>query len=161
MFCQICGLENTEGLNYCKRCGAGLTQQLREPEHRVDWGKLTGMFWAVAVFGFLSIGMLVSAMIVFGVVGAREEVIMPTMIFGSAAIITIAVMLIKQLSKLVDLARGETRRPTIKERIPDRYSQPQPPAQLPAKPRSFSSVTENTTRNFEQPPVYRDPGARE
>jgi hypothetical protein len=159
MYCQVCGLENTEGLNYCKRCGSGLTQQLREPETVVDWGKLTGMFWAVAVFGFLSIGMLISAMIVFGVVGAREEVTMPTMIFGSAAIITIAVMLIKQLAKLVDLARGETRRPTIKEKMADRYSQP--PAQLPAKPRSFSSVTENTTRNFEQPPVYRDPGARE
>jgi hypothetical protein len=161
MYCQICGLENTEGLNYCKRCGAGLTQQLREPEPVVDWSKLTGMFWAVAVFGFLSIGMLISAMIVFGVVGARREVTVPTMIFGSAAIITIAVMLIKQLSRLVDIARGETRRPTIKDKLAERYGQPQPPAQLPAKPRSFSSVTENTTRNFEKPPVYRDPGARE
>jgi hypothetical protein len=105
--------------------------------------------------------MLASAMIVFSIFKAREEVTLPTMFFGSAAVITIAVMLIKQLSKLVDLARGETRRPTIKDKLADRYSQSQPPAQLPAKPRSFSSVTENTTRNFEQPPVYRDPGARE
>ncbi len=161
MYCQVCGLENTEGLNYCKRCGAGLTQQLKPGESRVDWGKLTGMFWAVSVFGFLSIGMLISAMIVFGIVNANKDVVIPTMLFGSGAIVTIAVMLIRQLSRLVDLARGETHRPTVKDRLAERYSQPQPPAQLPAQPRTFSTVTENTTRNFEQPPAYQDPGARE
>jgi hypothetical protein len=161
MYCQVCGFENIEGGNFCKRCGVGLSQQIKATDSGVDYRKLAGMFWAVAVFGLVSITMLIGAMIPLAIVGARDDIVIPTMFFGAASIVTIAVLLIRQLARLVDLARGEANRPTVKDKLANRYSQPHPPAQLPAQPRSYSSVTENTTRNFEPPPVYRDPGARE
>jgi hypothetical protein len=74
--------------------------------------------------------------------------------FGSTAIVLIAGMLIKQVSRLITVMEQDRRA--------DRYlpeaAQPEPP-QLSSQPPTFRSVTEHTTRNFDA--AYREPQAHE
>jgi predicted lipid-binding transport protein (Tim44 family) len=151
MFCPVCGIEGTAGLKYCKRCGATLGQPESTPARRIDYGKIAGMFWAVAVFGIVSIGTLIGCMIPLTVFHAGAGIIMPIMAFGSAAIITISVLLIRQLSRLIGLVEKEEPAAEVKKPATSRqYNAPQ----IAAEPRSVSSVTEHTTRTFD--PAYRD-----
>ncbi|HET8676455.1 MAG TPA: hypothetical protein VFO63_11745, partial [Blastocatellia bacterium] len=55
MYCPVCGAETVQGLKYCKQCGANLNP----PGAHVNISKLTGMFWAIAVFGIGALGLLV------------------------------------------------------------------------------------------------------
>src|SRR5215216_5266552 len=150
MYCPVCGGEGTEGLKFCKRCGASLTQP-KDSGSGVDYGKLAGMFWAIAVFGFISLAMLIGSIIPLTVLHAQQDVIMMVMLFGSAAIVSIAVMLVRQLSRLISIAKGEESATQPIRRVnTNQFSQPQ----ISAPPQQFGSVTENTTRNFDA--AYKD-----
>ena len=150
MYCPVCGAEAPEGLKFCKRCGTSLTPPKDSMSGR-NYDNVTGMFWAVAVFGFISISMLIGSAIALTALQAPQDVVMMVMVFGSAAIVSIALMLVRQLSRLISLARGEGDEPKPVNRInTNQFNQPQ----IPAPPQQFGSVTENTTRNFDA--AYRD-----
>jgi len=121
----------------------------------INMKKLSGMFWAVAVFGFISIITLFGSMIPLTIFGADRKAIVLILIFGSATISGIAAMLIRELSRLIDLIEA-------KERAPRRVSRPaeEEHTQIAAPPRSVSSVTEHTTRNFDHS-AYNEPRASE
>jgi hypothetical protein len=179
-YCPSCGAENSHGLRYCKRCGEGLSQPTNDLEQqpnvrgasikRVKQGqygwdieeieppginvkKLASMFWAVAVFGFVSFGVLFGCAIPMLIFGADKRMLIPMFMFGSGAIVLIAWFLIQQLSRLIGLIEKENK----PARRPNRMAEPDRP-QIVAPPRAVSSVTEHTTRNFDQ--VYKEPGTR-
>jgi hypothetical protein len=162
MYCPTCGLENTMGLNYCKRCGANLA--------RPELSKVSGAFWAVAIFGIASIGILLASLIVLVAIGLNKEgILVPITVFGSLTIFAVAALLIRQMSQLISLAQGSNRpagshwkwhhfwgslirsnRPAVPAK------ETMIPSQLPTRPETIPSVTEHTTRKFEQS-QYEEP----
>jgi hypothetical protein len=175
MFCSSCGAENAYGLRYCKRCGENLNNPATAPEINVkkvkqgEYGweieeietpgisikKLSGLFWAVAVFGFISLLGLFGTLIPLMLLHADKKTIVLVLIFGSGAIGGIAAMLIQQLARLIAIVENNER---ARHRVRSPVEQNRP--QMDAPPKSVSSVTEHTTRNFEQP-VYDNRSARE
>jgi hypothetical protein len=166
MNCPLCGASNTTGLRYCTRCGGNLMQaapadveRLRQTEHGWDIEKielpgisgkrLTGIFWAVATFSMVTLFLLFALSVPLTIFHAPKDVVIPLYMFGPAAIVLIAWMLIKQLSRLVTMMEDDKRAARQKPRV-----EAANPPQIAATPPSFRSVTEHTTRNFE--PVYRD-----
>jgi hypothetical protein len=160
MYCPSCGAESSFGLNYCKQCGANLASQPGVPEPGINYTnftrRLSGMFWAIAVFAMASFTVLFGVTIPLTIFGAGKQVIIPMFVFGSAGIGAIAAMLIKQLSRLITMAQEAERSPKAGQL---KANSSAARAQLHPQPPLMSSVTEHTTRNFE--PVYREPGARE
>jgi hypothetical protein len=167
MNCPSCHAANTTGLRYCTRCGGNLFQsapvadveRLRQTEHGwdiekiespgVSVKKLAGIFWAVAVFSMVSLGALFGIAVPLTIFHASRDLVVPLYMFGPAAIVLIAGMLIKQVSRLITMMENDSRA----ARPVPRLAEPKPP-QVAAPPPSFRSVTEHTTRNFEA--AYRD-----
>jgi hypothetical protein len=174
MHCTSCGADNAYGLRYCKRCGENLSQatapaanpaNVRQGEY--GWGgeqvemsglsirKLSGMFWAIAAFGTFSLIALFSGAIRLMSVSGDRKAFALMFIFGTVGILGIAGMLIRQLSRLIDLAEESSR-----ARRHTRVTTEQDYPQVAAPPRSVSSVTEHTTRNFDHS-AYNTPRASE
>lgn len=152
MYCPVCGAEGTAGLKFCKRCGANLGQT----PSKINYGKIAGMFWAIAVFGIVSVGTLIGCMVPLVIAGhAGVNIIGPIMVVGGGVILAIALLLIWQLSRLISVVKDEgeerVRRPVV-IRQPDAPQITSP--QLAAPPHAVGSVTEHTTRTFD--PVYRE-----
>jgi len=169
MTCPLCGAGNTTGLRYCTRCGGNLLQsapvadveRMRQTEHGWDIEKieapgisikrLSGLFWAVAVFSMISLIVLFGLSVPLTVFNASRQVMIPLYMFGTAAVVVIAGMLIKQIARLITMMENDRRA----SRPMPRTAAPNPP-QIAAPPPTFRSVTEHTTRNFEA--AYRDAG---
>jgi hypothetical protein len=172
MNCPSCGAEYSYGLRYCKRCGEslgqptnGLDQQspppgasikrLKQSEHGwdieeiepagVNVKKLVGMFWAVAVFGIVSFAILFGCAIPMMIFGADKRMLVPMFGFGSTAIVLIAGLLIHQVSRLIGMVEGGAKSPRADRALPRDERAP-----LAAPPRAVGSVTEHTTRNFDE-----------
>ena len=172
MECPLCGAANTTGLRYCTRCGGSLMQsapaagveRVRQTEHGWDVEKiepagisgrrLAGAFWAVAVFCMVSLTVLFGISVPLTLFGAPRQVMIPLYVFGSTAVVLIASMLIRQVSRLITLMENDSR---AAGRKPRREAATPPP--LAAPPSAFRSVTEHTTRNFEA--AYRDAGEQQ
>ncbi len=157
MFCPSCGAEST-GLNYCNRCGANLTAPIATPTTQLAPISLTKPI--------LIIGILLAFITAGGFVGIIQGTIdmvrsgagnvSPALpVLGLPCILVIDILLIRQLSKLINAALSQNRpqpqvwpAPTQND---SRFIPPTTTARLEGAP----SVTENTTRFFE--PVYREP----
>ena len=155
MNCPNCGAESTYGLHYCKQCGSNLLQPPVASDQRMNPAKLTGMFWAVAVFGLVSLAIMFGTAIPIVLVSNDHQIVMAIVACGAAVILAIAVLLVKQLSRLITMMQDSQE---AQLRDPARLSALEVP-QLGAPPRAVSSVTEHTTRNFE-PAKYKEPEAR-
>ncbi|HJQ22662.1 MAG TPA: zinc ribbon domain-containing protein [Blastocatellia bacterium] len=169
MNCPLCGAANTAGLRYCTRCGGSLMQaaagadfeRVRQTEHGWDIEKsespgmsgkrLAGIFWAIAVFGLVSFAVLFGIAVPLSIFHAPRELVVPLYMFGPAAVVLIAGMLIRQVSRLIKIMENDSSSRRQMQRTPS----PAPP-QIVAPPPGFRSVTEHTTRNFEA--AYRDAG---
>ena len=151
MFCPSCGAESTIELNYCNRCGANLvpppfsTTELAP----VNLTKPIAIIGAVILFltlgGFA--GVLSSAVDITSR-GGGKDLPMAIIFFGLVTILTLDILLIRQLSKLIAAALSPNRSAAKKQPAQPqnelRYSRPAT-ARLDPAP----SVTENTTRFFE------------
>lgn len=148
MFCPTCGAEQSQTLSYCNRCGANL----RPLQSGVPPAKLVGASWAISLAvalvtlgGFGMIFGLILALISSGMSLSAGGI--GLVILSSLIILAIDCLLIRQLSRVLDLPRAPepaTQQPALAEKI----AIPLPPHQ-PA-----SSVTDQTTRTFE--PIVRD-----
>ena len=154
MNCPACGADNTYGLKYCKRCGEGLNVPPASPPTGFPLKKLTGMFWAIAVFGIAALGTMFGCAIPMLIFGADRRMLVPLFGMGMGVTVMIALLLGKQLARLVQLVEDEYR---AARQIGKPGEQTRP--QIAAPPRAMPSVTEHTTRNFEQ--VYQEPRVRE
>lgn len=151
MYCPSCGLELTTELSYCNRCGANLkaTTQAGVPP-----AKLTGAAWAISAAvalitlgGFGMVFGLVRALITRGI--NLNEGGMVLIFVTLLIILAIAWMLVKQLSRVIDISQpaGAATPPTAQKLS----HQSTPQIAAPQEP--VSSVTDHTTRTFE--PIHR------
>ena len=151
MFCPSCGAEQHQTLSYCNRCGANL----RPLQSGVPTGKLVGASWAISVAvalvtlgGFGMIFGLVLALISSGMSLSAGGI--GLVIVSSLIILAIDWLLIRQLSRVLNLPRAARETATVSQPALDEDS----PTLLAAPPQPVSSITDRTTRTFE--PVVRD-----
>ena len=157
MYCPNCGDQTTQGLKYCKRCGAGLSASTTPIEPPSSTGKAMGtmlfLVSLVSVAGFIALFTTVYNL------GERPNFdprsLIAIMAFGGATVLGVIGLLVWLLLRLTGhqpAAHHErTEKPLAREYTPQ---------QLPASPIGMPSVTENTTRNFD-PAVYREKDVRD
>jgi len=151
MFCPSCGTEST-GLNYCNRCGANLTAPAASVELApISLTKPILIIGIVVAFITLGgFGMLISGAIEMVKSGAGP--VTPALpIFGMPTILVIDILLLRQLSKLINAALAPERRQIVSP-PPQLYADPRLSRPSTARLESAPSVTENTTRFFDSYP---------
>lgn len=144
MYCSSCGTAMTQGLNYCNRCGANLV-----PVSNAPVSKLVALVWsiplAMALITLGGLGMLFYIGLELTRRGADAS---PTgallMLVDLLAVLIIDWMLIRQLSRVIDICRPQ-REVTNGSRLELNSKHPE---QIEAQ-REPTFVTEDTTRTFE------------
>lgn len=148
MFCPECGAESTQGLNYCKRCGATLSASsiVNQPRPKSLPPLVPLSFVSmVGLIGFFA------TLIALANSKIDERVLLGVALFGGATVIGVIGLLIwtsKQLPGSHPLS------PDVDK--PRHSSEGSTQPQLNAPPLVVSSVTEHTTRNFEARPHQHD-----
>ena len=157
MYCPSCGAELTSELSYCNRCGANLKPQLNQTGGAP--AKLVGATWAISMAvvlvtlgGFGMMFGLVMALVSSGVNVSGGG--MTLIGFALLIILAIASLLVRQLSRVLDIAQlsGGVATPSKQPGLSER-----PMQQIGAPPQPVSSVTEHTTQMFEPIHQERDP----
>lgn len=158
MYCPNCGDQTTQGLKYCKRCGAGLSASTTPIEPQASSGKAMGtMLFLVALVSIAGFIALFSTVYSLGErPGFDPRTLIAIMAFGGATVIGVIGLLVWLLLRLTTGHQPVPHLDKTEKTLARDYA----PQQLPASPISMPSVTENTTRNFD-PAVYREKGARE
>lgn len=156
MYCPSCGVELTSELSYCNRCGANLKPPANQSG--VPHSKLVGATWAISLAvvlvtlgGFGMMFGLVMALISNGVNLSGGGMVLIG--FCLLIILAVASLLIRQLSRVIDVAQlsaGATQPKTPHQ--PMLSEKPVPQIDAPREP--VASVTEHTTRMFE--PILKD-----
>jgi hypothetical protein len=155
MYCPNCGDQTTQGLKYCKRCGAGLSTSTIPSEAKASIGAAMGtMLFLVALVSIAGFIALFTTVYSLGERPAFDtRALIAIMAFGGATVFGVVGALVWLVLRLSTPFQGavshqaKTEKPLGRDYVP----------QLPAPP---ASVTENTTRNFD-PSVYKDKGALE
>ena len=159
MFCPSCGAEYTIELKYCNRCGANLSPALVPPVQIAPINVTKPILIIGAVILMITLGGFA------GIISGTIEMVQngagnvsPAIpVFGIPALLTIDILLIRQLSKLISAAlspnRLQTTIPAAQSQNELRFARPTTARLEPAP-----SVTENTTRFFEP---YRAPSKPE
>jgi hypothetical protein len=143
MFCERCGKQIDESLNYCNACGAQLRREVMAPPKSLT-AFMISAFACTVIFGLLILAILMSTLL--GKVPNPD----PVIAFGVAYLVVlfaISFVLGRQVSKLIDA--------DLKSReFPQRSSAPL--VQLPSRSanvldefREPASVTDHTTRTLE------------
>ena len=127
MYCERCGRQIDETLNYCNSCGAQLRRDNPQP-------RLAGVM--IASLAFITIvGLIVLAALLIGLLdrmGPKPEPLFAFAAVYLATLFGICFMIMRQVSKLIDAG--------LRSRdLPQRTSSP-PAVQLP--PRSTSQLEE-------------------
>jgi hypothetical protein len=142
MYCPSCGVESTQGLKYCNRCGASLGSGSHDAN---PMGRLVGLVPVSAVSIVGLIGFFVTINHLAGRLDARA--ITAIAFFGGLTVFAIVASLIWLLLRLVDGPKTpELRTSNHGGRDIDDIVM----AQLSAPPIAVGSVTEGTTRNIDQ-----------
>lgn len=153
MYCQHCGAESTQGLNYCNRCGGNLGALAQAPPREVSQVIPTGTvravgfsLIAVVVFG---LGILTALMTQLVEHNVRPEPLVVIMMCGSLTILASVFLLTRFWMHML----GKPRNPDA----PRLYAPPAHTNDLGPAPQRFgalhdipvNSVTEHTTRTLE------------
>ncbi len=157
MYCPNCGDQTTQGLKYCKRCGAGLSTSTAPIDQKASVGTAMGvMLFLVALVSIAGFIALFTTVYSLGDrPGFDTRALIAIMAFGGATVVGVVGLLVWLLLRLTTgyrpPAHYEKEKPVVREYIAQ---------QLPPSPIGVSSVTENTTRNFD-PSLYREKGGLE
>ena len=159
MFCPSCGAESVQKTNFCKRCGAHITQTANTVEVHLPRAGVTGMVWAIAAFSLIG---LIASLIMLGGMSSPGNTPDPV-IFAFVACLTfifsVAGLLTWQLARLINTYRDSVRQ-TINKVQFEVSPPPQPqPVYIPAAQSPAPSVVEHTTRQMAG--MHREPQARE
>jgi len=152
MFCPSCGTEST-GLNYCNRCGANLSGPLSTTTDTPPINLTKPILIIGAVATILTLGgffMILESATVLTRTGGGSDVPGMIVFFGMATVLTLDILLLRQMSKLINAALSPDRRSKEKPptQTPNTFHFPQP---ITARLEPGASVTENTTRFFDSP----------
>jgi hypothetical protein len=153
MYCPSCGAQSTQGLQFCKRCGANLMP----PEPLIHCRKPGGLGWLIAIL-VLMMGMPIPGLaIVYEFANNLINRSFPPPNVTGLAVVGLLVilgtegLLYRLLSRLISVYI-QAEEPVQPARPRPILSQPQP--QIGAPHEGMASVTEHTTRNFD-PVGYR------
>jgi hypothetical protein len=152
MFCPSCGTESPIELNYCNRCGANLSAVVASaPSAPVNVTKPILIIGLVMLFitlaGFAGV---FSTAIDLSTRTGSKDVPMAVIFFGMLGIVIIDALLFSLLWKLINAALSSAKAITNKQQ--GSYQQPQFVQPTTARLQPAPSVTENTTRFFEEYP---------
>jgi hypothetical protein len=161
MFCPSCGFESAQKTNFCKRCGANITQTANTVEVHLPRAGVTGMVWAIAAFSL--IGLIASLIMLGGLGGPGSGYSEGSVIFAFVVCLTfifsVAGLLTWQMARLINTYRDSVRQ-TINKAQLEVSPPPQPqPVYIPAAQSPAPSVVEHTTRQMAD--LYRETQARE
>lgn len=152
MYCPSCGLQQTQELRYCPRCGANLApaSQERPPS-------LVGPIWAVSVAATLVTVLGLGFVFFFAMTLITRNIqlngsLVLLISFFLLVVMVIAGLLVRQLSRLLSFYQktGAQAAPKLepgKNELPGREA-----PRLEAMGEPSLSVTEQTTRTFEPVP---------
>jgi hypothetical protein len=150
MYCPNCGAESNEPLKYCKRCGMNLSAPLQSGAPKKF---PTGMvFLFLLLMGFITtIGIAIPLLSAQDLANVGFGPGSMTLIFVVSALVTLGidsllVWLLLRLIKIHQQIDTTTQSTIVKQPVLKDYS----PAQIAAPPEAVGSVTEHTTRNFDQ-----------
>ena len=153
MYCERCGKQIDNALNFCNACGAQLKQEKSEQQ-----SVLNMMITALIVVCTAGLGVLVGLMAILLNNLPNPEPAGILAIFYLATLFGIVFMIMRQVSKLIDakLKGKETDFESPRRRE-------EPLVQLPPKTtaqledyRQPASVVENTTRTLDEVPLRRN-----
>ena len=153
MYCQHCGAESTQGVNYCKRCGGNLGALVQTTPQEVSQILPTGTvravgfsLIAVVVFGLIVLTALMTQLVDHGV---RPEPLVLVMMCGSLTILGSVFMLTRFWMHMLGKPRHSDapRLHAPAAHTNDLGPAPQRFGALHDAP--LNSVTEHTTRTLE------------
>jgi hypothetical protein len=156
MFCPSCGTEYTIGLPYCNRCGANLNTSLTEPAEVISVNLTKAIAAISTTIAVLTLGGFITLVVGAAKLAERAALgtdpIIAMMVLGMVTILTIDILLGRQLSRLIEAGISSKKSPQRQRPLP---SANVPPELARPVPSPALSVTENTTRFLE--PEYRGP----
>lgn len=154
MYCPVCGADNQQGVKFCKRCGASVNLPAARSRSEISPGKLTGMFWAIAILALGGLALILGCSIPLVALGLDKDLLAVVAFLGFVTVFGIAGLLIRQLSRLINLVEANPVQVTNASTTAE-YA----PPQITGQPRPISSVTEHTTRNFDR--IYEEQRTRD
>jgi hypothetical protein len=144
MYCPSCGSEQIQGLKYCNRCGANLS-----PETTAPPAKLVSMTWALsiatAIVGLGGLALVFIFAMEFMSRGNSRTADLVFLIFFLLVVLGISALLIRQLSRLINIYLHSSDTPEPKAAAPSQ----QLTARLPERREAATSSEEQTTRRLE------------
>lgn len=150
MHCPNCGAEVSEALRYCKRCGLNLSAPLQPgPPKKFPTGLVILFLMLMGIVSTTALTVpLASAQDLVSAGFGPEAVIIVFVISTLTALglDTLLVWLLLKLIKIQQRIDGGVQSHIVKQPAMKDYS----PAQIAAPPESIGSVTEHTTRNFDE-----------
>jgi predicted nucleic acid-binding Zn ribbon protein len=149
MFCERCGKQIEEALNFCNACGAQLRKEKSEQQ-----SVLNTMITALIVVCTAGLGVLVGLMAILLDKLQNPEPAFIFALFYLATLFGIAFMIMRQVSKLIDAKLKGVDLSGASRSVRD-----EPLVQLPPKTtaqleehRQPASVVDSTTRTLEEVP---------
>ncbi len=133
MYCQFCAYQLAAGMNYCKQCGA-VTRPSTAVSQTPSLPNTTGIAWAITALGVGGLGVIFGTAIPLFAVVPFFAIALLAMLFGFLVLSVGLGALIRHMQKLTSLAIENSERALPR-----------------AGPAGIPSVTENTTRSFDNP----------
>lgn len=152
MYCPVCGVESTQGLNYCTRCGTGLAalqtpiaEGCDKPGGKKVDVSVFSLSFAAAVVSILGLGMVLTFVASLARQPNSGDLPLLVLVLGLTMVSAVSGLLIRELSRLLTAFRQVLSAPS-----------PQKPIraagilqQITTAPQNPTSITEHTTRNFD------------
>ena len=152
MYCQNCGSQVNDELNFCNRCGnrvSGNELITRDSDATVSVLKL--LTASTGVIGVVGLGGLIVMIVKLIENGFQTPGPVFLLLFFAATVFGICFLLTRQISRLSQTPRSEKRSSKQKSAPEQLNSYAAPQIEAPSAP--FRSVTENTTRTLEEIPI--------
>lgn len=154
MYCELCGKQISDSLNFCNGCGAQLRKQKKKDD---EDSVFSGLIVALITVSVVGLGVLVGFVAVLSDKVRDTSALFAFVIVYLATLLGICFLIARQLAKVIDrdhADRGRVGSGTIGE--PERLVQLPPKSTNPLEDfNGPASVTEHTTRTLDEVPVER------
>ncbi|HST21635.1 MAG TPA: zinc ribbon domain-containing protein [Blastocatellia bacterium] len=150
MHCPNCGAEVTEALRYCKRCGMNLSAPLQPgPPKKFPTGLVILFLMLIGVISVVGLTIPIASAQDLVHSGFGPGAIIMTFFISVMSALGLDALLVWLLLKLIKIQQQvdvtsqskSFRQPVMKDFLPP---------QIAAPPENIGSVTEHTTRNFDE-----------
>ena len=154
MYCERCGKQINDSLNFCNGCGAQLRKEKEKDEEKSVFSGLLSALIAVTVVG---LGVLVGFVAVLSDKVRDTSALFAFVVVYLATLFGICFLIARQLAKVIDRDHADRGRVgTVTMGEPERLVQLPPKSTNPLEDfNGPASVTEHTTRTLDEVPVER------